>query len=106
MKTQLLNLTASKYKPLVLSLFKSYINGNIRESEFIDKLYEVENFVKVGNNNYNSDLWFRFFSGDTSANTIRDINNDLNNNGFNNYKYLIENLNIAIDSKELEIYFS
>jgi hypothetical protein len=95
-----------QYKKRFLVLFQEFLNNEIDSQCFILKLYSFEMKIRRTNNlNSKSDLWFRFFKGDTSANTIKNIEFDLKGST-NNYNNLLEKLKLGIELNELEIYFS
>jgi len=96
-----------QYKERIIELFQEFLNGEIDNQIFIQKLYSFEMKIKLENDikKRNSGLWFRFFNSDTSATTILNIEFDLKGSR-NNYNNLIENLKLAIELNELEIYCS
>lgn len=99
------NLT--QYKPEILKIFKRFLDGEINTiSDLTIELYLVEEKIKSENvaPNENSSLWIRYFKGYTLATTISDIYNDLNSP--TNYVYTINCISIAVESNELEVYYS
>jgi hypothetical protein len=95
-----------QYKKRILDLFQEFLNGEINNQLFIVTLYAFEMKIRRENKfKKNTDLWFRFFKGDTLATTILNIEFDLKGST-NNYNCLIKNLMLAIELGELEIYCS
>lgn len=93
-----------KYRTRVISLFQSFLLGEIKSSDLINELSAIELEIKNGRNTLKS-LWFRFFKDDPSATTIHNIVRDIYCP--TNDKYIKECMQIAIDEpKELKIYFS
>ena len=99
----------NQYKLRFLELFADFLSMKIDEQTFIQKLYSFEMKIKSENDeteNEDCSLWFRFFKGDTLATTIRDIKTDLIFGNTSNHNFMIENLKLAIELNELEIYLS
>lgn len=77
----------------------------VRYFESVDQWNDSDEFIEADIENLcTKNMWFRFFKGDTLATTINDIINSLDcpTNG----KYILRNLDSAINDNELEIYFS
>lgn len=109
-------------KEAVIATFKAYRTNRIdkyelkaylkdieyqlymREFEDIEQTNNDEDFEADIENLCTKNMWFKFFKGDTLATTINDIIKDLDcpTNG----KYILRNLDSAINDNELEIYFS
>ena len=86
-----------KYRLTVISLFQSFLLGEIGKKELLFSLYDIEVELINGKNTKKS-LWFKFFKGDTGATTIQNITND---------KYFVECMQLSINEpKDLQIYFS
>ena len=52
-------------------------------------------------------IWFRFFKNDTGATTVNDIKRMLKLPATHeNYKYIIECMEIAVKDKSLQLYYS
>ena len=93
-----------KYRSTVIDLFQSFLAGKIGKKEMIYSLYDIEVELINGRRTLKS-VWFRFFKGDTTATTIRDLENDFIN--YANDNYVKECMQLSIDNpKELKIYFS
>lgn len=93
-----------KYRSVTLDLFKLFLAEKIDKKGLILGLISVESIISKGKET-DKNLWFRFFSVDPSATTIRDLNNDLTN--YVNDNYVKECMQIAIDNpKGLQIYYS
>ena len=87
--------------------FYNYLqSGNLEN--LIKGLRRVETLARNENEGtVSGDLWFKFSSDDTLATTIRDIEKDLSFPSHNNYKFLIERIEGAIDlNGELFVYYS
>ena len=106
MKTQ----NHKKYKKDILTLFENYLKNNNRVElieglparvELIEGLIAIENIYKADKNT-NKRLWFKFHKGDTLATLISEIDKDL----MLYFDYMVNKLKLAIEKKELEIYFS
>ncbi len=102
-----------QYARKVEELFYNYTyphsNKNIELEELISELRKIES-IERESGNYPSEavLWFRFFSGDTAATSIREIETDLNlPTSHPNHKYMLQNIQKTSDlSNEMSIYFS
>lgn len=93
-----------KYRSIIIGLFQSFLAEKINKTELITGLDEIE-FDLIGGRNTLKGLWFRFFTGDTGANTIGDLSRGIEN--ATNDKYYRECMQLSIDNpKELKIYFS
>lgn len=93
-----------KYRSTVIDLFQAFLAQRIDKTELIMGLDEIE-FNLIGGKNTLKGLWFRFFTGDTGANTIGDLSRGIGNT--TNDKYYRECMQLSIDNpKELKIYFS
>lgn len=103
-------------KEAVIATFKAYRKNQIDKYELKAYLKDIEyQLYKAEFENTNQTdedferletlgMWFKFFKGDTACTTIGDIINALDcpTNG----KYILRNLDSAINDNELEIYFS
>lgn len=89
----------------IFEVFVNFYNKKLTEEQFIKKLYAIENKY----NTKTKTVWFRFFSNDTAATSVRDIERDLNTlkNCFqNNRQYMLENIEIAVLENSLQINYS
>ena len=66
----------------------------------IQRHYRSERSIQRTNK---KSIWFRFFSGDTLAWTIDNIMHDLANH---NRKFIVECMQICVDTGEIEVYYS
>ena len=106
-------------KEAVIATFKAYRTNRIDKYELKAYLEDIQYQIfksesitidaidfdyNPEDSNCESEMWFKFFKGDTLATTINDIIKDLDcpTNG----KYILRNLDSAITEKQLEIYFS
>jgi hypothetical protein len=96
-----------QYKPVLKAIFEKYI-VNYNNIELIQSLKKLERKIKRENKAVNgkAGLWIRFFSGDTFATTIENIENDLRYVNSSNYSYFIQNVEILIESDTFEIHYS
>ena len=96
----------TQYKEMILLIFKRFLDSEIATiDDLIIELCFVEAKIDTEfNNPVDSNLWWRYFKGDPSATTIANLFNDLKSP--TNYGYAIDCMTIAIESKELEIYYS
>lgn len=96
-----------KYRPLVLSLFKDFLCGNITTTELHDKLHDIQDelgFNKHRRGNYKC-LWFKFTNDNTLCNTINNIICDTRS--IKNGEYIRNMMQLAIDNpKDFKIYYS
>ena len=93
-----------KYRSVTLDLFKLFLAEKIDKKSLILGLISVESIISKGKET-DKNLWFKFFSVDPSATTIKDLKNDLTN--YINNEYLKECMQIAIDNpKEFQTHFS
>lgn len=93
-----------KYRATVIYLFSSFLSGKIEKRDLIFALTEIDKEIRKNPKTLKG-LWFKFFKGDTGAQTIRNFDTDLNN-GIND-RYIKECMQIAIDNpKGLQIYYS
>lgn len=89
-----------------ISVFLNHKNDNKARGNMILTFLAHEAKLKKGAEKDKS-MWFKFFPGDTTVTTIEDIKKDLNlPSSHNNYKYIIEKMEIAVENNSLEIYFS
>lgn len=93
-----------KYRARVVSLFKSFLSGEINKKDLLENLIDIQDNLRQGRKTL-KELWFKFFDGDTVATTIHDINSNIycpKNN-----KYIRECMQLSVENpKELKIYFS
>lgn len=93
-----------KYRTVVISTFQSFLKGDIKESDLINKLSSIELELK-GRKRTNKGLWFRFYNNDTGATTINNISRWLYCG--TNRESIKEDFRIAINNpKELKIHYS
>lgn len=95
-----------KYKPIVLIAINHFLANEIGNTGFLEMLKTIENLMRDEQpKKKGAGLWFKWFKGDVCSTTIDNIHADLYGSK-NNYDYLIECLKIAVESDELEIYYS
>lgn len=98
-----------EYKKSILTLFENYLKNNNRV-ELIEGLTSYEKLISMytTNRDTNKRLWFKFYKDDNLATLISEIDKDLNLyiTSANNFDYMVNNLKLAIEKKELKIYFS
>lgn len=90
-------------------LFYKYINNIFNLNQLIYGLNEINDLHKIEINDEDSDkqIWFRFFWGDSVADTIDNIYTDLSlPKDHSNHKFLLNKINDAIENDSLEIYYS
>ena len=88
------------------SVFNSFLLS-LDLDKLLNQLNTVDRLMKKEYKSEDSNLWFRFFSNDTAATTIRDIKNDLSLPiKHRNFINLIECIEIAVEDKSLTINFS
>lgn len=95
-----------KYRPTVIDLFSSFLSGEIKESDLISGLSQIELELRQGKTSQKG-LWFKFFGGDTLATGINDISGYLYGWNSNNRDAIREDFKASIDNpKGLQIYYS
>lgn len=106
------DLVQFKYK--MMELFYNFsqptAKNKIDGDALIDGLREVEKLAResVGSTDPEEGLWWRYFEGDTGANTIRDVEKTLAlHPSHNNYKFMIEQMQMTGElNNEMKVYFS
>jgi len=89
----------------IFEVFVNFYNKKLNEDQFIKKLRAIENKF----NTKTKSVWFRFFSNDTAATTVSDIERDLNTikNCFqDNRQYILDKIEIAVTENSLQVYYS
>ena len=94
----------TQYHFRAMEAFHKFLK-NMDEDELISNLCSIQSHYRSWRSIRGTDrhIWFRFFKGDTGAWTINDIMHDLKNT---NKTYLLENMQICVDTGEVEVYYS
>lgn len=97
--------------PTLKAAFAEYLNSGKDVARLRVTLENIERQARAiaKNKNKENGLWWRFFKGDTGANTPRSVLNCLEDKGIGNVniKYYEECMQIAIEPQtEMTIYFS
>lgn len=105
------NLTTQQTEKLEKSIFywfKQFQNNYVSLHNLIESLTEWENYLKRKENDQSKNLWFKFFTGDTEATTIKDIENGLSPRTYTkeNRELLNDKIEIALKDNSLQINFS
>ena len=94
-----------RFKPIILDLFQSFLNGEITKLKLINELYKLEIDLADLDNICDKDMWFRFFKGDNLATTIANLYRDMDCP--TNKENVLESLKMAIDNpKDFQVIFS
>ena len=93
-----------QYHIRTLDIFSKFLNNNDKD-ELISNLCQIQSHYRSWRGILGTDrhIWFRFFKGDTGAWTINDIMHDLKDS---NRTFLLECMQICVDKKEVEVYYS
>lgn len=96
----------TQYKEKILSIFKRFLDSEIPTIEdLIIELCVIEAKIDtLFNHPADCSLWWRYFKDDTLATTIANLFNDLKSP--TNKQYAIDSMKIAVETKELEIFYS
>ena len=97
--------------PLLKAAFAEYLNSGKDVARLRVTLENIERQAReiAKDNNKENGLWWRFFRGDTGANTSRSVLNCLEDKGIGNVniKYYEECMQIALEPQtEMLVYFS
>jgi hypothetical protein len=92
----------------VKETFAKFLSGKLNKEQLIKKLNGYDGRLKrlFGSAKQKS-IWFRTFKGSTGAETIRELESELNlPPSHGNYKYLMECLELGVNELGVGVYFS
>lgn len=92
----------------VKETFAKFLSGKITQQQLIGRLKGYNGRLKrLFGSAKGKSIWFRTFKGNTGAETIQEIENDLNlPPSHGNRKYLLECLEIGVNELGIGVYFS
>ena len=94
-----------KYHKRIITAFDKYIkNDNL--TKLLNELTSIEAEVKAMYKGKDKGLWFRFFHNDMGATSIRDIEHTFTSNSWDNRSYMLECMQICVETGELLVYYS
>jgi hypothetical protein len=100
-------MNVEKHRPTIKKLFAQFYANEINKRQLIVGLNKIEFalYCEENKDDLLKGIWFKFFKGDTTATTIKDLRNCIGDDV--NHDYIMDKIKIALEKpKGLQIYYS
>jgi hypothetical protein len=97
----------AQFTNIVRETFSRFLDNELDLETLIERLREIElQVMSEEEEETGSQVWFRFFEGDTLKTTISDIEKDLSDTSHPNCRILMQGIAYGLKSNELEVHYS
>jgi hypothetical protein len=95
------------YTTIAREAFNSYLDNRINLEELIERLRYIElQILSDDEEETGSQVWFRFFEGDTLKTTINEIEKDLSDPSHPASLILKRGIAYGVEANEIEVHYS